>query len=352
MKLNKKILSVVVASSIISTSYITFASVTPAETTLKPIMEISTDNISEKAILEFGKFTGKITAIEDYKEANAKESNGSKIVSLTDTEGKEARLYLSEKTYYVNKDFKVGDTVTGFYQLNQPINAIYPPLYPCIVFAVNEESVSIKLDRFDENLLSYDKELKLNVSDKTLILDQDGKVFKGELKNRKLIVLYSITTMSIPPQTPPNKIIVLFEEALAPVQEIPGDENIPVTSEPPVTDKKLGLTVNNISLKNIAPFVNDKGVVMVPFRDACEALKLEITWNDKDKSIILDNKISFSVGKDAYKADKKIINLGTAPVIVNEKTFVPLKFFTEVLNLNNAYVLENTVVIDNGIKMD
>lgn len=364
MKFNKKIISIIIVGSIISTSYMTFALQTPVTTQI-PKTSTAVNDIEESVTLEFAYFTGKITAINNSTDADGKEIKDSKVVLLKDSEGKEVNFKLNEKTYYVNKDFKVGDTVTGFYDPKLPTTRIYPPLYTAIVFSLSkDDGVSIKVDRFDENLLSHDGSLQLNVSDKTVIVDEDGKVFKGDIKNRKLVVIYGITTMSIPAQTPPTKIIVLFETAVAPILTMPAPETVvppilvvpksetPEASEPAVSNKKLALTVNNISLKSTEPFLNDKGIVMVPFRDVCEALNLKITWNDEDKSIVLDNKISFSVGKDVYNLNKSIITLGTAPVIVDEKTFVPLKFFTEVLNLNNGYVLENTVFIDNGVKMD
>jgi hypothetical protein len=46
------------------------------------------------------------------------------------------------------------------------------------------------------------------------------------------------------------------------------------------------------------------------------------------------------------------IQLGTAPAIVEGKTFVPLSFFKEVTRLNNAYVFESQIVIDNGERME
>jgi hypothetical protein len=75
----------------------------------------------------------------------------------------------------------------------------------------------VKYDVFDKDLISSDKSLKLNISDKTEIISQDGKAFEGELANRKLVVLYGVSSKSIPAQTNPSKVIVLFEKPAAPI---------------------------------------------------------------------------------------------------------------------------------------
>ena len=94
---------------------------------------------------------------------------------------------------------------------------------------------TVKNDRFNVSeewggkLISADGELIIHVSDETVIELEDGTPFVKEagdtwektLNNRNLIVEYSIVTMSIPPQTSPLKITVLFEEAVPPIFEMP-----------------------------------------------------------------------------------------------------------------------------------
>lgn len=59
--------------------------------------------------------------------------------------------------------------------------------------------------------------------------------------------------------------------------------------------------------------------------------------------------VSLTMGKDYYTYMKTApIQLGTAPEVVNGKTFVPLSFFKKIIRMNNAYVFETQIVIDNG----
>ncbi len=46
------------------------------------------------------------------------------------------------------------------------------------------------------------------------------------------------------------------------------------------------------------------------------------------------------------------IKLDSAPELVNDRTFVPLNFFREILKMNNVYVFEAQIVVNNGEKME
>lgn len=54
--------------------------------------------------------------------------------------------------------------------------------------------------------------LSLLIFKDTPIFSQDGTVYKGELKNQKLVVFYTKSTKGIPEETHPDRIIVVSEE--------------------------------------------------------------------------------------------------------------------------------------------
>ncbi|MCL1976578.1 MAG: hypothetical protein FWG55_00475, partial [Candidatus Bathyarchaeota archaeon] len=110
-------------------------------------------------------------------------------------------------------------------------------------------SVFEKTDRFNviqtENgliLISQDGKLVINVDDNTEIIFEDGTnareyLMNGQtlaelLDNRNLIISYSITTRSLPAQTTPEKIVILYEIAVT----LPADVNVaaPVGIVPPI----------------------------------------------------------------------------------------------------------------------
>ena len=65
------------------------------------------------------------------------------------------------------------------------------------------------LNRFDRNLTAEDNSLQLNVARNTNIETINGQNTGCNLGNQTLLVYYTATTRSIPPQTTPRRIVVL-----------------------------------------------------------------------------------------------------------------------------------------------
>ena len=124
--------------------------------------------------------------------------------------GGSATFIADFNTFFLGDIPEVGDYIVGYYLMDAPMIMIYPPQYNVSVI-VNGEFLGVAVDRFDDELVSYDGFLKLNIDDNTEIILQDGEPFDGDLAHRKLVVLYGVSTRSIPAQTTPDKIIVLFE---------------------------------------------------------------------------------------------------------------------------------------------
>ena len=62
---------------------------------------------------------------------------------------------------------------------------------------------------FDDTLTAEDNSLKLNISPLTNIRTMNGQRFFCSPESQKLLVYYSSVTKSIPPQTAPQRIIVM-----------------------------------------------------------------------------------------------------------------------------------------------
>ena len=61
---------------------------------------------------------------------------------------------------------------------------------------------------FNERLLSSENPLQLNISPNTRVTTANGQRYVCGIGNNLLMVYYSATTRSIPPQTTPERIIV------------------------------------------------------------------------------------------------------------------------------------------------
>ena len=161
-------------------------------------------------MIKFNSFHGTVTKISDYMIGATDKSGGCyKLMSVEDGQGSLVNFVISPTTYFVDQAMvAVGDRVSGYYDLNTPVVLIYPPQYQALVMVKESQYQSVKVDYFNDQLLSSDGQLKLNLSPYTQVLLTNGQLFSGMPVNRNLIVQYGPTTKSIPAQTTPFKIIV------------------------------------------------------------------------------------------------------------------------------------------------
>ena len=172
-----------------------------------PSFDVGWRNTTQK----FVAFSGAVTRIEDfYPSPNDSSAGCYKLMSLESIAKGPVNFTISPGTYFVNHEVvEVGDEVTGFYDVNAPALLIYPPQYPAIVIAKNTDIQNVTVDYFNDQLISSDGNLKLNITPTTEIILTNDQIFNRYPGNRNLIVVYGPTTKSIPAQTTPYKIIVL-----------------------------------------------------------------------------------------------------------------------------------------------
>lgn len=214
---SKKVLAGFLSLTILSLSSATaFAASTQEVRTIKAadsakISEPVNGTSKEPAQYYFKSFGGTVKEIKDYKPVE-----GSKIILVESQSGEVANIIVSKDTYVLNNaEIKTGSSITGYYKADAPMIMIYPMQISAEVVVVAEvKNQCVKVDVFDKDLVSSDRFLKLNISDDTEIVSQDGRAYKGKLTNRKLIVTYGISTKSIPAQTSPTKIVVLNGESV------------------------------------------------------------------------------------------------------------------------------------------
>lgn len=159
----------------------------------------------------FAAFSGIVTGIEDFYPGQDDASAGCyKLMSLENIDRGPVNFVISPGTYFVdNEVVEVGDEVTGFYDANAPAILIYPPQYPAIVMAKDRVYQNVTVDYFNNQLISSDGNLKLNIDLSTEVILTNNQIFNRYPGNKNLIVVYGPTTKSIPAQTTPYKIIVL-----------------------------------------------------------------------------------------------------------------------------------------------
>jgi hypothetical protein len=92
-----------------------------------------------------------------------------------------------------------------------------------------------------------------------------------------------------------------------------------------------------LDLKKIPNFTNKQGVLMLSLRDLANQLNFQLKWNQSTKTSELMKGAqwtSVSINKDSYFIAKMAPKaLGTAPVLQDNKTYVPVQFVTDILQI-------------------
>lgn len=92
-----------------------------------------------------------------------------------------------------------------------------------------------------------------------------------------------------------------------------------------------------LDLTKVANFTNNQGVLMVSLRDMANQLDYELKWDQATKTAELMKGAqwtSVSINKNSYFFAKMAPKeLGAAPVLQDNKTYVPVQFVTDILQI-------------------
>ena len=122
----------------------------------------------------------------------------SQTISLR-TENGIVNFTMGPETHVIdNRPLRAGLRVAAFYDASLPVPLIFPPQYRAQIIAVLVRDEQIMLNEFDRNLTARDAIETLN-----------GQRVSCSPANQTLLVYYTVTTRSIPPQTTPRRIVVL-----------------------------------------------------------------------------------------------------------------------------------------------
>lgn len=271
-----------------------------------PVKESKAKNNEEKETTNFMKLSGTIKQIEKDEQKWA--------LTVENEEGILTVLFVDAHTYLFNSKtaeqidqskLEIGTVLETYYDMNKPMILIYPQqVTPKFIIVKDKENEGeIKVGQFDKNLLSLDGQLKLKIGKDTVLENQLGETIKKEdLAGKDLIVFYSITTRSFPPQTTPTKVIAYDEtaETMEKIDEIIKTDHI---------------------LKN--------GVKMIPLQKVAEVLGYIVETDTNSKSVLVTKQnLSYTIKLDdkMYGFNRSIRSFEIAPCLENEKTYVEENF--------------------------
>ncbi|TQR21603.1 stalk domain-containing protein [Psychrobacillus vulpis] len=274
----------------------------PSQTT--PSKIVAVDSMSQEDTSNYMKSSGII------KDVSKKDG---KVTLTVVTEEKEPQTTI----FTINKDtlaynsgtakatqkesIKKGQRIDAYYDKNKPMILIYPAqISPELVILHDEKKLgSVKVAKFDDEFLSLDKELKLNIGKETVLVNEKGeKIEKEDLHGKELVVFYTITTMSIPAQTPPNKIVAI--NYLSPeIKE-----------------------VQNIIEKD---HYMQNGTKMIPLKKVAEYLGYDVKSHPKKGSNILtlgNSSLTITLGEKTYSYNRSLRQFAEKPILKNNNIYV------------------------------
>ena len=304
------------------------------ETTVPGIVAVGAAVVEEKGA--FSVFKGTVLELYTHLEQT--------VVRLEDEEGGQFDMKVDDMTVISDsnglialEDIAVGDKITAYYINPQIMTMQYPPMVISSVLVKQESEAvgSVCVNVFDEEFLAIDEEIKINISDETVIVNLAGDVYEEDLVGKVLMVYYMMETRSIPPQTTPTKIIVLEDTAYRPVTE--GE---PYNMVPAVPQDKIDLAnvpnmpifVNGAVVQGAAAYAKEDGTIMVPVRAISEALGYEIGWDGILNQVRIGVATTISIGVNEYTIGRAAPRaLEAAPELSKDRTYVPVSFFTDIM---------------------
>lgn len=184
------------------------------------------------------------------------------------------------------KDIKAGDKITAVYTTNTPMALSYPgQMTPSIILVHNSDN-SIKVDKFNEDMVSSDGSLKLITDDNTKLEAYKTKqvITQKDLKNKDLLVIYGATTRSIPAQTLVSGVVKVIV--------LPSLEAEKVESQEKDKDK-------NVEGKALA-------ASKIAIAKEAKAMGYKVNWNPKTKVVVIskaEDVIEIYVGTTKYRVN-------------------------------------------------
>ena len=245
-----------------------------------------------------------------------KSNNGYTSVIMTDGKSDEiiGQFNLKGDILVINQDtatiqaldkIEKGQKIRGFYRKDMPMILIYPPVInPEFIMISSEDTKNfVKHSYFDESLTSIDNNLKLNISDSSVLIDKHGKSIDIEkLKNKDLVVVYDVSTKSIPAQTNPKQVIMLEKDA----------------DEMPVKDEALEKIIDSGYMAN--------GVNMISLKQVADHFGYEASWDNATKTATLrkeNSSFTVTIGQQMYGYNKSLQKFEVSPEIKDARTYVP-----------------------------
>lgn len=318
----------------------------------------------ENPVVEPQKLPSAVSYSGVVNEVITEDTKVAAIIITEDGLNSDRRFNISEETVVIDNETKVpensasikkGDKIVVY---ASPISTFsIPPQSSAYVILTNiQKKAPAKLMKVQDITKSEDGSLKITDADNqyvatitkdTVLLPYRTRQFvtMDSIQKEDYILVWSeIMTLSLPAQMTADSVVLLKGFDFG--NSTKDQENI--SSEVPRLDKIIVSTqAGVISAKgkeiccepNETFYKNKNGVYMLPIRAISEALGYEVQWTSEGKRVdILKGAQTFNlyIGKKECGKQKMLLMLKNEPELKNGLTYVPVEFFTEVMELETV----------------
>ncbi len=303
----KKVFALSLATAMVMSSMAFAKESTEVDATVTATPVSETESSEAEVTADYRTIEGKVTSVEaqdDYTRIMIDDGDMGLVLNL------QSGAYIVDSkdgSFKTPADLTEGMEVAVVLNALTPMTMSIPPMVSSAeAVVIKSEGKSVSVLTFDENLVSTDNSLMLNIGENTVIGDVQGtkKTFSADdIKGATAIVVYGPTTRSIPAQTTPERVIILKaaeeETAEADTKAVTEDAEAISTVALRQTAENAGFEVKWTSNEDAVVISNDS----VEIKVLCGSNVAEVTKGDEVASVDLKDAVKLEKGTMMVSSD-------------------------------------------------
>ncbi len=285
------------------------------------------------------------------------DQNGNqRYVTLANQFGQNIRFSLGDNTFLTQvDDIAYNNDLVVVYDPNE-VSGSDSFQFNALAVTNDISGSEVALSSFDDEYISENRDISLDINDNTSVLSSDGSDYNGDFENRNLLVFYNNSNNANDVNT--RKIVVYNNQ-----MDKTLDDNILSKNAAAVTPEEFRNSLNendrnkfnfasgisklvvNLQPLTIADtFQTENGVTMVPLEAVLRITGKNMYYDRATQQVGIENAFHFMLGHPSVTVNGVTHLLDANAVEHNGMVFVPLDFFSKALNMV-AYERNGNVVI-------
>lgn len=113
------------------------------------------------------------------------------------------------------------------------------------------------------------------------------------------------------------------------------------------TQVTVTLDGQEISFPDAKPFIDKRDRTLVPIRFVSEAMGAEVSWDNDTQTVTIikgHNTITYTIGSLKAFLNGEMQIFDTVGILLEDRTFVPLRYISEMLNCDVEWITETSTV--------